>query len=387
MRVKSKAKTILLITTAVLWLIFSITFNVNIVILNLGELGDFGSFIASGQALQQGINPYSDSSPLIFEALFPRFNVGGKMPNLNPPISLLVFGPLANVNFLQAVNLWRAISLLLYMVTVLLLANEYKASPLRILWAFALAGFWHTIGLGQIYTPLALLASLAWITSRKGREAWTGIFIGLLVGFKPNFILWILLLIIQRRWKTVLSASVTIAICLVLPLLKMPPQVYLQWLDASRVDGRVLSMPGNSSFMGLTSRIGFPQAGVLLAIILLALVAFLIFRAPPKLLHQEWVDAAGILLSLLASPITWVGYTILALPFFFSEKMWNVPILVAAAILTVPFNFTMYLYYSFGKFNFVFWGWWYGIALGICLGLTMIAIWRVRNPQNTIAQA
>lgn len=349
-------------------MLFSITFNLNLVLSSLDELADFGSFLASGVELKAGKNPYGTTSPLIFEVSFPRVQSGGRLPNLNPPITLMIFELLAESDFTLTINIWRIVSLLIFIASVLFLSVQYKPSSLRVLWMFTLAGLWHTIGLGQIYTPLLLLTCLIWVYSLKNKQIHVGIFLGLLISIKPNFIIWLLLLFMVRDWKAIKASIVTIVIIGLIPLLRMPPTVYLKWLEAANVDNKILTMPGNSSLIGLTSRLGHPEIGIGLAAILILTAVILIYRAQHNNLEisAESINSAGILLCLLASPISWAGYTILTIPIFLSQKEWKLSTIIAAAILTLPFNFTMHLYYL-GSINFIFWGWWYGIALMICL--------------------
>ena len=73
----------------------------------------------------------------------------------------------------------------------------------------------------------------------------------------------------------------------------------------------------------------------------------------------EYVSALGIIASLLASPISWTGYTILLLPIFFSLKKWTVPAMVSAAILTVPFQLVLQFFQT-SFVSFVIFGWFYG---------------------------
>jgi len=379
----SKVRSAILFVLAAAWFLFVVTFNLEI-ILSSKELGDFGSFVAAGIKFNQGSNPYDSDSPLIFEVDFPLVNAGGKMPNLNPPVSLLLFAPLANADPMSALNVWRIASFAIFLAALFLLAREYKPRPLQLLWGFALAGLWHTIGLGQIYAPLLLLTTLAWLSYRHNKNMAAGIFLGLLVSIKPNFILWILLLALRREWKTVFAATLVMLACAALPLTQTSPQVYLQWLEASQVDGRALTMPGNSSLIALASRMNLPALGIALSLALAAATAWTVYRARDGQSAPDGVSAAGIFLSLLVSPIAWAGYTILALPYFLSRKQWNAATTVAAFILTVPFNFTMYFYYYFGTFNFIFWGWWYGIALALCAAVTLMEMRRLKGQTTEV---
>src|SRR5687768_1616105 len=75
-----------------------ILLNSAIVGLSLDGLFDFGSFAASGINAAKGINPYDPSSPLVFESEFPSVGSGGRLPNLNPPVTLLVFSLVTEQN-------------------------------------------------------------------------------------------------------------------------------------------------------------------------------------------------------------------------------------------------------------------------------------------------
>ena len=80
----------------IVWLSLGLLFFILVILINLlpfydgkNDLMDFGSFYASGLKLSQNDNPYDASSDYILEILFPKVGAGGKMVNLNPPISLL----------------------------------------------------------------------------------------------------------------------------------------------------------------------------------------------------------------------------------------------------------------------------------------------------------
>jgi hypothetical protein len=376
---------LLLEILAGLWMLFSITYNLLIVGSALDELGDFGSFIAAGIEYRNGNNPYGTSSPLIFEAHFPKFNVGGKLPNLNPPASLLIFQLLPAENNLFYANLWRAISLMVYALSALLLAVHFKPAPLGVLWMFSLAGLWHTIGLGQIYTPLLLVLVLAWISIARGRDLLAGVFLGLLACIKPNFLLLIGILIFLRDWKAIAASTLVFVATSLVPLAFMPWTIYLQWLEASQVGFEILAMPGNSSLTGLTSRLGLPWLGMVLGIFLSIITIWIIsFAKTRKVILRETIISAGIVLSLLLSPISWVGYSLFATPIVLSHVEQKPILWISAAMLTVPFNFIMHMYYNNGVIGFVAWGWWYGLALGICMVVLLSARRSLADPNSSV---
>jgi Glycosyltransferase family 87 len=325
------------------------------------SLKDFGSFIAAGQLASHGENPYSTESPLIFHVEFSKLGLKASLPNLNPPISILFAQILATYDPVTSLLVWKSITAILYFLCVLalILVFPINSTILKIFWAFSLAGFWHTIELGQIYAPLALFSTGAFIFFIKQKWGLAGILIGCLVAIKPNFLIWPVFLLLGNYVPTALIAFATAGALSLLPLLIYSPQVYFQWLQAS-LNFSALSFPGNSSLVGLVSRFGSPGWGEGLALLITIIFAILIYFKRPNLLT---INASGLLISLLASPIAWVGYTITLLPFLYA-KHWRVPESLAALILVIPFPVVL-TYFENSQFNYIFWGWLYGFALAI----------------------
>ena len=356
----------------ILALVTAYIINSLFVIPSLDELHDFGSFFASGQFATQGKNPYSTDSALIYGVTFPVIDHSGLAPNLNPPISALFFEGMARFPVTQALAAWRIVSVVFFLAAVLfLLKSKSDSSPSfveRTLWAFALAGFWHAIQLGQVYTLMLLLTAAAWVWLKQGRFTRGGLALGILIAIKPNFAFWGLTLAAAKNWKAFLAATLTALGLSVLPVLFYGPQVYLWWLEASAAfTPDLLIFPGNNSLQGLTARFGYPQLGIMLGIIFAALILILIHKRKFSLTK---VNSLGILISLLISPIAWTGYTLSALPILLERRTWNWRFWLAALIFVVPFYVPLVLFQA-SPFNFIFFGWFYGWGLLILLGETM----------------
>ena len=265
---------------AIFLLISSVVINIAFVLATTDKLLDFGSFIAAGKNVSAGINPYDDHSPLIFQTEYTELGIGGKLPNLNPPISILFFIPLSHVNPLIAVTTWRIISIGLYVLTIVFLWKfiATNKSHLMILWGFSLAGFWHTIQLGQIYTVLFLALALTFVFEKRGYYLAAGILAGFIVAIKPNFLIWIFLLAASRNWKITIPAIASYLALSAIPTIVFGPEIYLHWFSASSLDGRILGLPGNNSLSGLTTRMGFTEIGFYLGSLLVVTYGILIFK-------------------------------------------------------------------------------------------------------------
>ncbi|MCF6371269.1 DUF2029 domain-containing protein [Rhizobium sp. TRM95001] len=296
-------------------------------------LWDFGAFIASGRAAASGLDPYGIYPPLTPHVVFPGFEAWN--PNLNPPISAILFQLFDIADHATSLRVWWVISLFCYLGAVLLLLRRYSGGLEAVLlgvWAFALAGFWDTLYLGQIYTPLVLATVAAWLLLDRGRYVQAGILIGLLVSMKPNFLVWPVLLFLAAHWRPVVAAAVTAAVVAAVPLAVFGPQIYLDWLALVASDGERAIFLTNASFAGLASRAGLPLLGTVLgAVLLLSLAAWSFWRRPQPM----DVSSFALLAALLASPLGWIHYTLFLLPVLFHHwrSPWTWPVAVA---LTMP---------------------------------------------------
>lgn len=294
-----------------------------------GVLMDFGSFIASGQAAGQGLDPYG-IYPLTFHVVLPGFESWN--PNLNPPASLPLFQALARLDPHEGFRLWWAVSFLCHGAAVALLARRYRSGPRTILWAFALAGFWDTLVLGQIYTPLALVAVGAWLLLERDRPWAAGVLIGLLVAAKPNFAVWPALLLLAGHTRPVMAAAGSAALVAALPLALYGPEVYAQWLDLVLRDVDRAVFLTNASLSGLAQRVGWARLGTSASLALLAGAALWARRRRPS---ARDASAVGLVAAVLASPIAWVHYTLFLMPLYFALP-WSRPLRLSAMLLIVP---------------------------------------------------
>lgn len=345
-------------------------FFINIIIVSqkIGGLQDFGSFIASGQAAALDKNPYSADSPLIFSVEFREIGHQGVAPNLNPPISVLIFELFANMHPLFMVQVWRSLSILFYIFAFyIFFKSKGESEPAflwRAFWMFGLAGFWHTIELGQIYTFLLLLAVGVFTFTKNNNLISAGILLGFLVAIKPNFIFWAIALFAAGYATTFITAGITAFVLSLIPIYTYGIKIYEQWLEASRLfTPNLLIFPGNNSLQGLTARFNTIEAGIILSGVLAVITLIIIRKQKPPI---QITNTLSVITSLLISPIAWTGYTILLLPYFMGLKKWETFHCIAACIFLVPF-YIILTYFEASFFNFVFLGWFYGWGMVVLL--------------------
>jgi hypothetical protein len=334
-------------------------------------LWDFGSFVASGRAAREGLNPYG-IYPLTFHVSLPGFEAYN--PNLNPPISALLFQLFDSPDPHASFRVWRWISVAIYLATVLLLLERYPTrQPLvLILWLFALAGFWDTLLLGQIYLPLVLAAVAAWLLLGWGEGVWAGVLIGVVVAMKPNFLVWPALLFLAGFYRPALVSGVTAGVISAIPLVLYGPEVYRQWFELIASDRERAFFLTNASFAGLAARAGLPILGPVLSLALLAgLAAWAFFRR----LGVLRASALGLVAALLASPLGWIHYTLFLLPVLVAG--WHRPALrLVGLLLVVPVPFVIGQFEKGALTQFTI-GSVYAWALVLCLAVLLVDEWRL----------
>jgi hypothetical protein len=337
-------------------------------------LWDFGSFVASGRAAREGLNPYG-IYPLTLRVELPGFEAWN--PNLNPPISALLFQLFDRADPEVAFRIWWWISIAFYGATVALLLHRFARSQppavtvVMAIWAFALAGLWDTLFLGQIYLPLVFIAVAAWLLLERGRGVFAGILIGCLVAMKPNFLVWPALLFLAGHRLPAVSAAAIAAVISAIPLAAFGPEVYQQWFELVASDRERAFFLTNASFSGLAARAGIPGVGLVLSVALLAgLSGWAVWRRP----GITRASAFALVAALLASPLGWIQYTLFLLPVFL--KHWSRPAMgVIAVLLIIPvptiiaqFTKPVWIQLTLGSV--------YAWALVLCLAMLVALEWR-----------
>jgi hypothetical protein len=360
-------------TMGILYFILCIVFGARLTIAHLALPMDFGSFLASGQMALNGSNPYGYDHALVFNVPIHEYNLVIPSPNLNPPISISLFKWIAIVasDPVQAAMTWKLISFCLYLVFLYLLVRWYPqaATLITILWAIALAGFWQTIQVGQLYIPLLFLCALAWQSLEKGNAVVAGICIGLLISIKPQFVVWPIFLLLLRQTTVFITSAITGLLVSILPILIDGITVYTQWINAT-LQYNGLLLPGNMSVQALLAHLGLDALNPWASLVFLAgLLCWVWIKKPPILK----TSLMAVLAMLLVSPYSWSGYSLFLLPHFFSIKAWNWKITLAASLLCFPFAFVLE-YFAGSPLPYILAGWIYGWAV-------LVLIW------NEITQA
>lgn len=239
-----------------------------------------------------------------------------------PPFAALLFGPTALLPqsvsaFLLTVASVAALARFSVLISRHLGTTGWWARPLPLL-AFALATepAISTFMYGQINIILAALVAEDLLGPRR---RFSGVFIGLAAAIKLVPGLFILLLLVGRRYGAAGRAVATAVVSVVIGALALPKSSLDYWtgtaFDADRVGG--VAYISNQSLNGLLRRLARGEdSRVLWLGLVLMVAAICLLSAASAVRRADWLWAASAtgLAALLASPISWSHHWIWILP-------------------------------------------------------------------------
>lgn len=286
---------------------------------------DYNKFYASAQFALEGGSIYHPATAARFVPNGPAEEGEILGPNLNPPFQTLLFLPLARLALPDFFLAWSLLSLALGVAGALLLARtavppgpERRAAEAGAL-LLLLCSYptWLGVELGQLSLLLLALLAAAWAAQRAGREGLAGTILGVALSIKLFAGLFLLMLLVQRRWRALLCALAGLLACNALAAAVLGASDYARyvevlgavtWLDRSwnaSVTGFLERIIGATAEAPLVRAPGLCRAAVAAASLgLLASWIWLAWRRPDR----DLLFAATVPLMLLLSPLGWAYY-------------------------------------------------------------------------------
>ncbi len=276
-----------------------------------------------------------------------------------PPLAAVLMWPLAHLPLGAVVAAFTAGSVVAVFVTTWWLVRPvpvpaWYALGLTVPPLLLLEPIRETITFGQINLLLVvlILADLLLGVPRKAR--WTGVGIGVATALKLYPGIFIVHLLVTRRWRAAATAAGTAAVATLLVAAVAPAASWAFWTDALWATERVgrTDYTANQSLWGLLSRLAAPEEpSRLLWLPLVALVLGYGMRRAARLAAAgDEVSALTVtgVVGALVSPITWAHHV-----------YWFVPALVVLAGLGGRGRVAAALLYALGVVgvvSFVDWG-------------------------------
>jgi len=250
------------------------------------------------------------------------------LPFTYPPFAALVFTVLTLPSYwaLWQIAIGVNIAALLATIWLTLGGLGYRRGLARLGGTLLLAGalFWtepvqRTLFLGQI--ELVLMTLIIWDQCQPDRRWWKGAGIGIAAGIKLVPGIFILYLLLTRRFRQAAVASGVFAATVLLGFGLLPRDSHKFWLDGLFARGGrtgFVGWEGNQSLRGVITRLTGSIAGAQpawLAVAALTLVAGLICAAALDRAGHRMVGLlTAALTGLLASPVSWDHHWVWIIP-------------------------------------------------------------------------
>jgi alpha-1,2-mannosyltransferase len=170
--------------------------------------------------------------------------------------------------------------------------------------------FQRALFLGQVEPVLMLL--VVWDLCQPDRRWWKGAATGIAAGIKLVPLLFIVYLLLTRRFRQAAVAAVTFVVTVVIGFIALPNASVTWWLDGNFFQAGRTGFVGagqNQSLRGIMTRLIGSVNGTVAPWLLVAVVVALLGLAAAFVLDQHGYTFAGLmaaaLTALLVSPISW----------------------------------------------------------------------------------
>ena len=376
---------------------------------------DFVKFYASADLFIQGKSIYT---PVKFDAYNEIPNeIREKMtrdtmhPNLNHPFVTLLFLPFGFIDLKLAFIIWSAISFFLGLISVWMIYHSIwnQTSRVYLMWLnlifFVYFRTFVSVAFGQISLLLLLVLVIAWLALRSNNQLIAGIFLGIALILKLYTGLFILLLLLHKRFKAIFWYIATFILCNLIAVLVFSKNVFEVFLENLN-EITWYSSSWNASLLGFITRFlgGSENAPLIdlgkgsfyinyfLSILFLIILIIVIWsqRGDNSQLQFDLLYSLTIVFMLILSPLGWMYYFVLllipAVNLWRMKNLYNIKLLgvftvIAWIMSTIPHGLR-----SSAEINIAdmfIWGGSYFYSLLMFLGLLLWSIIRL-NLDSTI---
>jgi alpha-1,2-mannosyltransferase len=304
---------------------------------------DLVVYRSTARALLDGRNSYTDGL------------AGTRLPSTYTPFSAIPFVVLSAVplaaamfawTFASLASLWFLVGRAVAMVWPDLDVDRRRAASFAtcVLAVLSVPVSW-TLSYGQI--NLVLIAIVVGDVTRRRPSRWQGVWVGIATAFKLTPGIFIVYLLVTRRFRAAATASASFAATIVVGWIVMPAGSRSFWLDGVGTDPRNNSPTylSNTSILGTIGRwIGYGAARP--AWIVLAVPVLMVGSAIAVGVQRRLGDLAGLttmaFVGALVSPITWTHHLI----WFLVPTLWLIRVAIergdarsrwVVAAWTIPF--------------------------------------------------
>jgi alpha-1,2-mannosyltransferase len=243
------------------------------------------------------------------------------LPFTYPTAAAVLFIPLAVIPVQVGWGLIGALSVLALagVLRVCLPSTQGRfAVPITLVAVLALEPVWRTLALGQLNLLLMAMVVLDVLVLKGTR--WSGVLIGVAATIKLTPLIFVLHLVVTRRWADAARSVGTFAALNLAAFTILPADTVKFWtvalLDGN--DATTNSWIGNQSLNGIVQRIAGAGTTTLVIVGVLCLLCLGISGVVVRRLHAHGEELGALLVTafcgLLVCPVSWTHHWVWAVP-------------------------------------------------------------------------
>lgn len=245
-----------------------------------------------------------------------------------PPFAALVMLPMAYLPWLAAITVSVTASVVVSAVVIWWLVDpisrragwtRWFALAVALCLAAAFEPMRETVNFGQVNMLLLFLVAVDLLLLLPRGNRWAGVGIGLATAIKLTPGIFIVYLLVTRRWRAAFTAAVAAAGANLLAAALFPDASREFWTQALWNTGRVgeLAFVSNQSLRGVVARLN-PDDPNSMVWLLLVLVTLAVWAWRSRVAVAAGDEATGFALTgvvmCLVSPVTWVHHLVWLIP-------------------------------------------------------------------------
>jgi len=246
--------------------------------------------------------------------------------NVHPPTSVLLALPLARFDYPDAVLIWNAISLAVFLVSLVIVAAVLPVPRTLSLPALALLPFCHPLYenfyQGQLNLVLVLLVTAIWALERSGRSTTAGLLLGAAAAIKlfPAYLA--IYYVARGRIRPLVAAALSFLALTFATALVLGPDAFhdyatvvLPWNKDFRILGYNISIAGlwyklfhpiqGEMIDPLWTSLAVARWGTLLSNLAITVIVATVAHRARTLTERDLALATTVTAMLLVSPVTW----------------------------------------------------------------------------------
>lgn len=304
-------------------------------ILLKGQLFDFNfTYMRAAEAFLSGVNIYT----------FGDINY--------PPTALFLFIPFYLIPVFYSQIIFSLISLACLILAIFLTAESlnwrFSKKEFLLLFPLVFLSFpvkW-TFGMGQMNNLILLLVVAAYFFSKKGKDIYSGLVLGLAISLKIVPILLLSYFLINRKYKIVLASILSSLLFFLLAGWAFGFNLIFEYF--LKVVPMIFGQPGksiyyNQAFSGFVDRVGLNQIFVWIFLITVLVITFYSFikRTKDNSLGFSLILSATLLINTFSwqHHFVWLIFPYLSAWYFLKKKRLGLTkLLLVVSYLLVAFN-------------------------------------------------